>query len=402
MTILIFEPQLSGHWFNYLRLTASLFTKNGHETALLTLKQHEGNPLLENLMTALGTGFKVYFGTQYKWESGLYAGKKLYNKEFLNYRLIKKLLKSSSRPAQIDLVFIPYLDAMARFLSFTANPFDGIPFAGISMVPAFHYQEMRINAQKPRFPQLGKYLFLRLLKNRHLIRLLTIDQPLSEYTVKFYPELATKIRYIPDPVELGGKSSKEEARGHFGIPQAVKVILVYGSIAERKGVLELLDALAYNNTLEDVVVLVAGVQTEKVRNKIQSQTRWNCLVGKKIFIVDRYLTTEEEYMAFKLSDMVWCGYKGFYAMSAVLIQSAAMGLPVIASREGIVSWLTEKHQIGKIVDVNSKVEIVEAIKDLVENYDEYVRYSKNGLTLSDMHDLSHFNSILLETIQAAR
>ena len=399
MTILIFEPNLSGHRSNYLWLSAKLFVQNGHRAVLLTLKENEGNRLLQQTKEKLGTGFSVHFGVQHKFERKLYAGKKLYNKEFLNYLLIKKFLKSSNRPEQINLIFFPYLDAIARFLSLTTIPFGGIPFTGISMVPAFHYQRMGINAPKPRLAPLGKILFLKLLKNRYLTTLLTIDQPLHEYIQRFHPKHAAKVRYIPDPVEMPGKSSKAAARAHFGIPDDVRVILVFGSIAERKGVLELLSAVFGKEKFDDLAVLVAGVQTGEVRSKIQAMGDWRQLIGQKIFIIDRYLDTEEEYMAFKASDVVWCGYKGFFAMSAVLVQAAAMGLPVVACQKGIAGWLTEKYETGKTIDVNSEKAIQQAIKSLMNNKEEYARLSQNGKTLSKMHKEVRFNEVLKETLK---
>ena len=54
--------------------------------------------------------------------------------------------------------------------------------------------------------------------------------------------------------------------------------------------------------------------------------------------MNRYLNMDEENMVFSAADVVWLGYQGHYHMSGVLVQAGVMGLPVVASDEGLMAF----------------------------------------------------------------
>lgn len=395
MHILIFEPNLSGHRINYLKIILhALKEEDKYYTTLLTLESLRKSSALETLKTQFSDSFDITYTKLSPLIQSIYAGHKLYNRELINYFIVRKHIKRIRVAVNYDLIFFPYLDNLARMLSLTNNPFFGIRFCGISMVPSFHYRKMGIKTPKAYFSSIKEKLFVRLLKNKYTKQILTIDQPMYEYISNAYPHLLARITYIPDPITFSGKEDKLTSRNYFHIPEHKNVILLYGSVSERKGVLELLRASAHKNFPENLMVVIAGVQTNQIKKEIQALG----YSQEDVLFIDKYLTSKEEYMVFKSADLVWCGYKDFYGMSAVLIQAGAMKLPVISSNEGVVSWITERYETGKTINIQEEEQIINAIRLILEDQKIHHKFSENGYALSKIHAIGIFKEKIIDTL----
>jgi len=395
MQVLIFDPVISGHRFNYLRIITTALKNANHTAILLTLEAYKDAHKALELQKECEGYLKVEYLKLNKWQKNIYAGDKLYNKELINYLLVRNYLAQRKQYQNVDFIFFPYVDSLARLLSFIKNPFFGIKWSGISMVPSFHYVRMKVQVPPVKFIKLKAFIFINLLKNKYLSQLLTIDLPLEEYIGRYYPKLKHKIKYLPDPVEMHGKIDKDTARKNLGISPDSGVILLYGSISERKGVLELLKAAQHNNFPKHVKVIIAGVQTAEVKSKINSLPKNG---NDQVIIINRFLTYEEEYALFKASDVVWCGYKNFYGMSAVLVHAAAMGRPVISSKEGVAAWLTERYQMGVAIDIKEEKEVIHAIEIIFNNGKAYQTYASNGMKMAKHHQAQYFSASIINAL----
>lgn len=393
MKILIFEPNTNGHRLNYLQIIIRTFIQRGHQVVLLTLDSLKESVFLKDIKNKQGEGFFIRYASMNSLTDKLYAGQKLYNREIINYFMIRRYLKNE-RSINYDLIFFPYIDNLARLLSLIKNPFGGIKYYGISMVPSFHYKKMGIKSSGTDFSWLKETLFIRLLKNSYARQILTIDRLMLDYIDTHYPEMKKKITYLADPVKFSGTRDRENSRSYFNIPKQAKVILVFGSISERKGIIELLQAAEDKGLPEDVMIIVAGTQAHDVSKKMKGLR----LSEKQVLFINKYLDMNEEYMIFKSADLVWCGYKNFDGMSAVLIQAGAMGLPVIACDEGIISWITKKYQIGETINIKDKNQVIHSINSLLNNESLYHTFSENGKKLAKEHSLQQFEDVIAESI----
>jgi Glycosyltransferase len=238
------------------------------------------------------------------------------------------------------------------------------------MRTAFHYPEMGIVAPKQELASAKKRLFFRLLKNKTLKAIFSIDETLCEFVEKIGRPLSTKIRYLPDAAEFNGSMTRIQARNFLSIPDKAVVILVYGTLSLRKKAVDVLLQVADQKGFpEHVHILLAGQQDDGVHQLMHSPIAQKLRALSRLYVLDKFIPQDDEYAVFKASDIVWLGYRDHYGMSGVLLQAGKMGLPILACKEGLIGWLTEKHALGVTCDLRFQNDVLDGIRRLIEDID---------------------------------
>jgi glycosyltransferase involved in cell wall biosynthesis len=294
-------------------------------------------------------------------------------------------------------IFVPRLEFCDKIIGLLGSPFGKIPWGGLVMSNKFHLDPSLRPPEKN--DQVKKIAFLRLLKTRNLKALFTIDELLYDYVKNAFEKESRNFYYVGDPVDMDGDCSRLAARKRFKIPIDAKVIIVYGALHDRKGVLELLYASQIPNFPLDVSIFLAGKQSEDLREKIEASDAAKKLkAANRLFIADRFIDDEEEYAAFKASDLVWIGYNHFYGMSGVMIQGSKMKLPLVVCKSGLISWMTSKYNIGLAVDPSSGEDVSRAISEILSNKRLYEELGSNGYELSMRHTSKKFGNDIIDAI----
>jgi glycosyltransferase involved in cell wall biosynthesis len=285
-------------------------------------------------------------------------------REFAYWRFFRDWYHGHAKAVRPDVVFVPYLDSCLYAVGALGSPFGKSPWAGVAMRPAFHYEEMGIVAPKPRLAAIKKALVFRVLRNEHLRSLLTIDEPLADY-LRHRPGLSGKVVFLPQPAEFRNLAGPTDAKRSLGLRTSASLMLAYGALSRRKGVVELLQALADPAFPPSVDVLLAG-QVEADLRDLLGQTWVATLRARgRLSILNRIVGAEEERMLFAAADIVWLGYRGHYTPSGVLAQAASAGCSVVACEEGIIGWQTRRHGLGEVVSPENTSEVVSAVKRLL-------------------------------------
>jgi glycosyltransferase involved in cell wall biosynthesis len=321
-------------------------------------------------------------------------------REFLYWRLFRDSYSGLGKDHDIDLVFLPYLDYCTNAIALLGSPFASTPWAGITMRPSFHHSATGIRCPRSRLFSIKERLFLRVLAIPTLKRLSCIDELLEKYLSAKDPLLAGKLRYLPDPAEVNGVLEKAVARKTLGIPEDVTLVLSYGSIDPRKGIDSLLSALKDPRLPSNVHVLLAGASTVAGQEMLADQVLVQGLRDAgRLHILDCYLGVDEELTVFAASDMAWLGYRDHYTMSGVMVQAGRMGLPIIASRDGIIGWTTMTYSLGVTVDVDDCSSVASAILDLVNDPRRAHWLGQNGQQRFEHHTSSEFGRVVFEDIE---
>lgn len=369
MNLLIFEPLAYGHHGPYLSWMAKGLADRGFDVTIVTQPEAESHPSIQALAPAAVSLSRSPYVITSPIDTSLYPdavnGVDLIKRDLAYWRLFREWYKTYRDRLRPDMVFLPYLDYCLYAIGLLGSPFGDCPWAGLAMRPSFHYHSMGVVAPKPAFAGMKKSLFFRMLRSRHLHRFLTIDEPLAEQLTR-NKKVASKVVFLPEPAEFDDLPRVSQARQVLKIPLERKLILLYGAITARKGVVELLQAMTHPEFPDEVDVLLAGTVRESGISEVLSQTRVRNLIRQgRLRIIDRFIETSEEPVLFAAADIVWMGYRGHYTSSGLLVQAVSSGRPILACEEGVIGWQTRRHNLGRTIDPTNMLEVIAAINSLL-------------------------------------
>lgn len=277
-------------------------------------------------------------------------GRSGYVQQIVQWILFRKHWHDLGPSARGTTVVVPFLDNISYAVGLLGSPFGSAPLLGIIMRPCFHWPEMGVHAPVQKHFGLQRRLFLRLLRNRVLRSLVTIDPSLQDWCVKAKPEGFERLVYREDPADLRGVGGRREALLHFGLKSSDQVILVFGAIDERKGLHALLEFINRPEN-RDKVLLVVGRQSTRARAHLEKFQN----SGIRLIEVNQYVSSQEEWMAFQAANWVWIAYENFYGPSGVLSQAFQAGKPVIHNGLGLIGYLRKYRGMSRSEDIEYSV-----------------------------------------------
>ena len=143
------------------------------------------------------------------------------------------------------------------------------------------------------------------------------------------------------------------------------IILVYGYLDRRKGIPELLGAIADPRIPEHVKLLFVGHQDEYV----QSLLDWPfpCMLREngRLIELNRVVSDQEEADAFHIAQIVWNYYPGNYGPSGVLVRAGLALKPVICTGEGYCGRIVSNMGMGIAIPEGNAEGIVQAFISLL-------------------------------------
>lgn len=399
MNILIIEPVVTGHHLQYLRWIVKALHSGGHQVQFATFRENLSNPAVQEILS-LRPGIRSVIAQPSR-PFGTSNGNpfQMAGHMIVFRHLLGQLYREARRQCAVDLVLLPYLDYCTYSLAVMGSPFDDTPWSGIVMRPAFHYAPMGIKAPRTRMNFVKDRLFRRLLYDRHLHVLYTIDKPLEEYIARTASHRASRLVYIPDATDTTRCVNRQEARTRLGIPQNASVLLVYGSLSPRKGIDVLLEAMMHPEYPSEGHLLLAGLQTSEVEELLRSPSALRIKARERMHELNKYHSTDESDVVFSASDAVWLGYRHHYQMSGVLAQAGITGLPVIACDEGLIGWSTARYQSGIVVSLSHVDAIVGAVRELFENPTRAEQLGTNGKLAYASHTCEKVAQTFLHAIE---
>ena len=245
------------------------------------------------------------------------------------------------------------------------------PISGIYFRPTFHYSRFsnhEFSLSDGLRAWRHKLLLRRNLGGASLRYLFCLDP----YVIGHIEGLRTanSAVYLPDPVKTyeDDECLGRALRDSLALSRNRKVFLLFGSLARRKGIFQLLDALFLlpRTAVESLCLMLVGqirvAETDALEARI-AEARESLPLS--IFRQHEFLPERSIQSYFHAADVVLAPYQRHTGMSGIMVRAAAAGKPILAPTYGLVGELVCRRALGLTVDTTKPTEIARGLEVLI-------------------------------------
>ncbi len=370
--IMLFDPSIRGHHPNYIQYLIKYWHEHklsGYLEIVVSPRFLQEHDDVVNLALSYNQENINFIAITLEEEAILNSRKSPLKRVLRNFKEWQIICKYANL-LKVNHCLLMYFDTCELPLAVGAKAC--CPFSGIFFRPSFHYHELTqsIPSCKEGIRQWRQKFFLsQILKNPQLKNLFCLDPFAVKCLEKF--ETHVKLISLPDPVETFeiSNTNLSNLRQSLKIESQRKVFLLFGALTTRKGIYQLLDAIA-NLPIElcqKMCLLMVGESNIKI--ELQSRITEICQV-KPVQIISHYKFVPDRDIPgyFQLADVVLAPYQRHVGMSGILLLAAAAQKPVLSSDYGLMGKLVQEYQLGLTVNSTIPKEITKGLTQfLVED-----------------------------------
>lgn len=247
------------------------------------------------------------------------------------------------------------------------------PFSSIYFRPTFHYDSF-IECQTSWGERLQqwreKFFMSRIMRHRQLKTLFCLDPFVVKHLAQFKGNV--KSVFLPDPVHTydSYQPAPEALKSSLGIAPNRQIFLLFGGLARRKGIFQLLEALTLLNVelCQKLCILLVGPMGYNPHDKLKMEQYISQITytqSIQIIVEDRFVPDREIQSYYQMADVILALYQRHVGMSATLVRAAVAQKPVLSSDYGLMGEIAHRYRLGLTVDATKPPEIAQALTQLV-------------------------------------
>lgn len=400
--LLIFDLSIRGHHPNYIRhLIRYWHTQTDfrylsfvvsprflieHEDVVLYAKQ-QANPHIQ---------FVAIAEQQY---AALKARKKALGRNIRNFQEWR-LFCDYAAQLQVTHGLIMYLDTY--FLSIAWGRQPPCPFSGIYFRPTLHYDQFgdqpSLNWRQKLNRGRENSTLNKVLQKSGLTTLFCLD-PIAVPALK-QRQARPKIVHLPDPVEYVPPQPQDHTlRQELGIEADRTVFLLFGAIDERKGIYQVLDAIERLSPDWTRHLCLLMVGESKIQQQLETRIT-EVTTSQPVQIIRNYqfVSEEEVWTHFRISDVVLATYQKHVGMSGILLLAAATQKPVLSTDFGLMGAMVKQHQLGITVDSTQPDQIGQGMMDFIGESRQDFYNPEQMLTWAQQNSAENFAKTIFAEI----
>lgn len=199
----------------------------------------------------------------------------------------------------------------------------------------------------------------------------------------------SKIKVLMNSIKLDNfrfdKSERKAIRTKLGYKDSDFVILFCGRMDERKGILDLVEAV--ENLADNYKLLIVGSPFfgKKMKSSFYNELKNKCKSNDNIKLTG-YIDNDELYKYYSCADLFCSPSRCFEAAGLVNIEATACGLPVLTARDGgIPQYMGENcayiNEVCRIESIKDNILMLSKDKKMLQSYKENgLKHSKNFST----------------------
>lgn len=365
--ILLFELYAGGHQLQYLLALADFWTRHalpGRLTIAVPRDFVETRPWLADFAAERAEAGVHLAPIDEPLELGASGLLTLLGNDLASGRVLEAVVRRH-RPSHVALMALDHLQvSLARGLDLP----EPVAVSGIYFQPSFHYGALGQAAEtwQERVRRLRKAVTLRLaLRNRHLRHLFCLDP----YVVPHIRRMTRRVEvvHLPDGIPAAPPPDADVARrlrAELDVEPGRRLLLLFGSLARRKGTFELLDAVEHlpADLARMAAVAFVGRVHDDERAAVGARlAATRAASAAQLLLHDAFVPESDVQRYFEAADLVLLPYQRHVGSSGVLIRAAAAGRPVLAQDYGLVGAHTRRHGLGRTVDTTDAAALANAL-----------------------------------------
>lgn len=365
--IMLFDLSINGHHPAYIRHLICYWGENklpGYLNIVVSpqfIQHHSDVVALANSYSKSNINFVAIAPDA---EAALKSRKSGFNR---NIRAFQEwnLLCEYANSLKANQCLIMYFDTCQLPLAFGKKP--PCLVSGIYFRPTFHYSSFAqfIFSWQDRLQQWREKLLLsRVLQHPQLQTLLCLDPFFVKYIDQFNNSI--KVAELPDPVSLTTVSKAQviSLKERLDIDPERQVFLLFGALTGRKGIYQLLEAVAMlpPELSEKFCLVLAGQANSQEQDKINLHiAAINQTTRVQIITHYEFISEAEVQTYFQLADVVLAPYQRHVGMSGILLLAAAAQKPVLSSDYGLMGEVVRRYNLGLTVDSTIPTELAKGL-----------------------------------------
>lgn len=246
------------------------------------------------------------------------------------------------------------------------------------------FTNMEVNSIKKYYKYIRRYFPFLLLKrssNIDAVFLLNDKSSCEMLNEKFKKD--NVFRYLPDPIPHFTPEKDFSIRDKYKIDGNRKIFLHFGALSNRKGTIEIVEAVAKlpKKDQENVAVLIAGRPSDAVfgQNLKEAVAKTESESTAQIILENNFVTEEQMASLFQQSDFVLMPYKNPEASSGILGHAMFAHKKIIGPSNGLIGSMIEKYKLGIGIDDITPHAIADAMGKIdavvinPEIYDDFIK-----------------------------
>lgn len=353
MTYLVFEPEETGHHPSYLLHLLSILERypvDGRIVFALPPGAALRHPELTQAREEIWGPRVEFTGLPPDAHTRFLTSTNLVQRARRQWRLLRHAVREW-RPDRTMAMYVDHL-LLPLALGFRLPT----SLSGIYFRPTFHYSEFtgyRANLSDWIRAHRQRLLIGRALRSPVLDKLFCLDR----YAVPVIERMSggSKAIALPDPV--GSMEAEKEMLADLPYLDHIdpdrKVFLFFGRLSRRKGLLEVLDALASipQGVVDRICLLLVGQVEAEIEGELQRTIEGlQRTKGLQTVLINQFIPEREVPLLFQRADFVLAPYLRHVGMSGILVRSAAAEKPVISSDYGLMGELVRRRRLGIAID----------------------------------------------------
>ena len=285
---------------------------------------------------------------------------------FENDLRIGRVLRAAVERHRPDHVLAMYVDHLQASLATGLRFRWPVRLSGIYFRPSFHYRAMTRGpgTARARLDDLQKRTLLRLaLANPHVDTLFSLD-PYAVGPVRALAPPRVRVVALPEAFEAGTTPDEAPAatRLRLGVEEGRAVLLLFGSLDPRKGVRELLAALAgLPEPLARRACLVMAGEAIAGSEAADAAAALRARGTVQVLHLDGFVPDAEVHRLFGAADLVVLPYQRHVGSSGILVRAAAAGVPVLGPTYGMLGARIAEHRLGEGVDTSDPADLARGL-----------------------------------------